>query len=159
MGRECIQWTRTGGRCNNTIGRLKRNIDRRPAAEEIDNKSELNCNEEMENIQSKCDKVESVSIKDIKSVKDELIGLKDGSKVKADLTKVATDTKGRNKSLENNLSEKMNVEIKDIDTKVKSFENRSDSKRIDVIEVDKKTKPAKDDFNISIDGKLKKYWN
>ena len=91
---------------NNTIEKLKRNIDRRPAAEEIDNKSELNklyndlsakskdvdvnlkkevkktrgdienCNEEMKNIQSKCDKVESVSTKDIKSVKDELSGLK-----------------------------------------------------------------------------------
>ena len=187
----------------------------------------------MEDIQSKCDKVESVSIKDIKSVKDELTGLKassadlkncskdisalkgdcdkntkdlknittntegvredlssiridnspvsintihntidvlnndkgsaaiseDVSKVKADLTKVVTDTKGRNKSLENNLSEKMNVEIKDIDTKVKSFEKRIDSKGIDVIEVDKKIKPAKDDINTSIDGKLKKYWN
>ena len=184
----------------------------------------------MENIQSKCDKVESVSIKDIKSVKDELTGLKassadlkncskdisalkgdcdkntkdlknittntegvredlssiridnspvsintihntidvlnndkgsaaiseDVSKVKADLTKVATDTKGRNKSLENNLSEKMNAEIKDIDTKVKSFEKRIDSKGIDAIEVDKRIKPAKDDFNTSIDGKLKK---
>ena len=188
---------------NNTIEKLKRNIDRRPAAEEIDNKSELNklyndlsakskdvdvnlkkevkrtrgdtenCNEEMENIQSKCDKVELVSTKHIKSVKDELTGLKassadlkncskdisalkgdcdkntkdlknittktegakkdlssikidnspvsintthntidvlnndkgsaanseDGSKVKPDLTKVATDIKGRNKSL------------------------------------------------------------
>ena len=192
----------------------------------------LNGNEEMENIQSKCDKVESVSIKDIKSVKDELTGLKassadlkncskdisalkgdcdkntkdlknittntegvredlssiridnspvsintihntidvlnndkgsaanseDVSKVKADLTKVSTDIKERNKSLEDSLSEKMNAEIKDIDTKVKSFEKRIDgnSKGIDAIEVDKKIKPAKDDFNTSIDGKLKK---
>ena len=85
---------------NNTIEKLKRNIDRRPAAEEIDNKSELNklyndlsakskdvdvnlkkevkktrgdiekCNEEIKNIQSKCVEVESVSTKDIKSIKD-----------------------------------------------------------------------------------------
>ena len=34
------------------------------------------CSEEMKNIQSKCVEVESVSTKDIKSIKDELTGLK-----------------------------------------------------------------------------------
>ena len=42
----------------------------------------------MENIQSKCDKVESVSTKDIKSVKDELTGLKASS---ADLKNCSKD--------------------------------------------------------------------
>merc|ERR1712013_952234 len=67
------------------------------------------------------------------------------------------EIKEKSKSLEDSLTKKINGDIKDLDTKVKSLEKKidSNSKGMDAIEVDKKIKTAKDDINLSIDGKIK----
>ena len=69
----------------------------------------LNGNEEMENIQSKCDKVESVSIKDIKSVKDELTGLKASS---ADLKNCSKDISALKGDCDKNAKDLKNITTK-----------------------------------------------
>ena len=63
----------------------------------------------MENIQSKCDKVESVSIKDIKSVKDELTGLKASS---ADLKNCSKDISALKGDCDKNTKDLKNITTK-----------------------------------------------
>jgi len=99
----------------------------------------------------------------------------DVTKMKADLTKVSTEIKEKNKILEDSLNKKINTDIKDVETKiqktkddilskvttcsteVKALEKKleGNSKGIDSAEVDKKIKTAKDEVNSSVDVKIK----
>jgi len=163
-----------------SLEKLKKNVERRPAAEEIDKKSELSnklyndlsakiddvdnnqkkelkktrsdiekCSKDIKNIETKCDECQSSSLKDIKTIKDEINIIKsstndvknvnkDISSIKSDCDKNTKDIKSMTTKIEDMKKEASSIKLENstISTKLEKLHSLEND-----LEAMKKEKP------------------